>query len=67
MWAPFHPRAPSKKIFRKAKIFQGKYCSGIIIVYTYGILPPSSAEASVGYGGRERYYTVFSGKLLNGN
>ena len=38
--------------------------SGIIIVYTYGILPPSSAEASVGYGGGERYYTVFSGKLL---
>jgi hypothetical protein len=41
--------------------------SGIFIVYTYGILPPSSAEASVGYGGGERYYTVFSGKLLNRN
>jgi hypothetical protein len=27
--------------------------SGIIIVYTYGILPPSSAEATVGYGGGE--------------
>ena len=41
--------------------------SGIIIVYTYGILPPSSAEASVGYVGGERYCTVFSGKLLNRN
>jgi hypothetical protein len=41
--------------------------SSIINVYTYGILPPSSAEASVGYGGGERYCTLFSGKLLNGN
>jgi hypothetical protein len=41
--------------------------SSIIIVYTYGILPPSSADASVGYGGGERYCTVFSGKLLNRN
>jgi hypothetical protein len=41
--------------------------SGIIIVYTYGILPPSSAEASFGYGGGERYCTVFSGQLLSGN
>jgi hypothetical protein len=38
-----------------------------IIVYTYGILPPFSADASVGYGGGERYCTVFSGKLLNRN
>jgi hypothetical protein len=41
--------------------------SSIIIVYTYGILPPFSADASVGYGGGERYCTVFSGKLLNRN
>jgi hypothetical protein len=37
------------------------------IVYTYGILPPFSADAFVGYGGGERYCKVFSGKLLNRN